>query len=673
MLLTRITLRDVGIYGGTHTFELATKPQRPIVLYGGANGAGKTTLFESIKLCLYGQASTDNKITKKQYHKKIHRLFHRYSKTHTSAREATIILDFEYSQHGKIDQYRIVRSWQNIDGGIEETLTMQKWLEERSAYLIIDGERNQIQMMINQMIPEAIASMFFFDGEKIQDIVQSGNEDAHIRSSFDTLLGLDIPKKLSDDIGLYLLRKSNSEADTALLAELEQKTQEKQDSEQKLANLCEKRVFLNAEIGRKRKELEQKEQKFFNMGGDFALERQKLVEKKTNLDRNIMHVENLLRELVETDLPLIILHEQLEQVKEEIQSDIVKLKAGFERESLTSAFKNLENSMDSRLESYSSDIRKDVLQKLSEIIKEKLESLPKSQSPVFDFSFAEMRMLQSRIDSISNDKHVQLLGNSEKHRRFLDEHKEVSAKINVAPLQDEAGPLYSEIKDITLEIGEMEQELHQIESMEAQKKSMIILINSKIRSCLARKKTTSAQQRGLDMIPKIQDALRDYSQILRTEKIKLLESNILEGIRKCFHKDRLISRITIDPETYQVTMYMENDDVLTKEQLAAGELQMYATAIVWGLARTSGRALPFVIDTPLARLDEKHRENLIENFYPTASHQTIIFSTNTEIIDSYFEMLKPYLSHTVLIQYDAKKDGSITSDGYFGEGRIVAT
>ena len=101
MLLTRITLRDVGIYGGTHTFELATKPQRPIVLYGGANGAGKTTLFESIKLCLYGQASTDNKITKKQYHKKIHRLFHRYSKTHTSAREATIILDFEYSQHGK--------------------------------------------------------------------------------------------------------------------------------------------------------------------------------------------------------------------------------------------------------------------------------------------------------------------------------------------------------------------------------------------------------------------------------------------------------------------------------------------------------------------------------------------------------------------------------------------
>ena len=33
----------------------------------------------------------------------------------------------------------------------------------------------------------------------------------------------------------------------------------------------------------------------------------------------------------------------------------------------------------------------------------------------------------------------------------------------------------------------------------------------------------------------------------------------------------------------------------------------------------------------------------------------IIFSTNTEIVDVYFEMLKPYISHAALIQYYAKK------------------
>ena len=87
------------------------------------------------------------------------------------------------------------------------------------------------------------------------------------------------------------------------------------------------------------------------------------------------------------------------------------------------------------------------------------------------------------------------------------------------------------------------------------------------------------------MIPKIQDALEDYSNQLRRKKIKLLESNILEGLRKCFHKYRLVSRISIDSETYRVTMYQENKEEITKEHLAAGELQMYATASYGDLRR----------------------------------------------------------------------------------------
>lgn len=672
MLLTRIKLQDVGIYGGTQSFDFDVKPEKPIVLYGGVNGAGKTTLFESIKLCLYGQGFADGKMSKKKYHEKIHKMFHRYAKTRTSAREALIILEFQYSQSGIIHHYRIVRTWQNNYGKIDEFLEMQKRPDGAEAYVTIDAERNQLQMMINQMIPKTIANMFFFDGEKIQDIVQSGNEDSHIRSSFDTLLGLDIPKILSEDIGLYLLRNSDSEADAAMLAELEKKTEEKHTSEQKLGNLQEKRIFLKAEIGQKYKKLEQKEQKFFNVGGDFAQKRQQLIEKKTDLDNKIMQKENLLQEVIESDLPLMILQDKLLQVKAEIQSDIVKLKTIFEREILASAFSDIEDLFNSELEEYSQNARKDIAQKLSKTIDRKLESLPKRQNLALDFSLAEMNMLQERIDSISN-KYEHLSGNSQDHKYCLEERDEVSAKLNVSPLQDEAGPLYSEIKGITLEIGEMEQELQRIENLESQEKALIVLLNSKIRNYLAKKKSNSAQQRGLEMIPKIQDVLEDYSRRLRMEKIKLLESNILEGIRKCFHKDRLVSRISIDPETYHVTMYQENDEEITKEQLAAGELQMYATAIVWGLARTSGRSLPFVIDTPLARLDEKHRENLITNFYPTASHQTIIFSTNTEIINSYFELLKPHLSHVRLIKYDAENDGSITSDGYFEGGRIIAS
>ena len=81
MLLTKITLDNVGVYRGSNEFDLETTPQKPIILYGGVNGAGKTTLFESIPLCLYGQKYTEDRITKKDYHQKIRRLFHHNTKT----------------------------------------------------------------------------------------------------------------------------------------------------------------------------------------------------------------------------------------------------------------------------------------------------------------------------------------------------------------------------------------------------------------------------------------------------------------------------------------------------------------------------------------------------------------------------------------------------------------
>jgi DNA sulfur modification protein DndD len=37
--------------------------------------------------------------------------------------------------------------------------------------------------------------------------------------------------------------------------------------------------------------------------------------------------------------------------------------------------------------------------------------------------------------------------------------------------------------------------------------------------------------------------------------------------------------------------------------------------------------LPAIIDTPMARLDARHREHLVERYFPNASHQVIILST----------------------------------------------
>ena len=78
---------------------------------------------------------------------------------------------------------------------------------------------------------------------------------------------------------------------------------------------------------------------------------------------------------------------------------------------------------------------------------------------------------------------------------------------------------------------------------------------------------------------------------------------------------------------------------------------MFATAVLWALAKTSGKPLPFIIDTPLARLDVEHRQNLIEKFFPIASHQVIIFSTDAEIDYQNYMKLLPYISTSYAMEY----------------------
>ncbi len=64
------------------------------------------------------------------------------------------------------------------------------------------------------------------------------------------------------------------------------------------------------------------------------------------------------------------------------------------------------------------------------------------------------------------------------------------------------------------------------------------------------------------------------------------------------------------------------------------------------------RSLPTVIDTPLGRLDSSHRSNLVQRYFPNASHQVILLSTDEELNETYYPMLKHAVGRTYLLEYD---------------------
>ena len=114
-------------------------------------------------------------------------------------------------------------------------------------------------------------------------------------------------------------------------------------------------------------------------------------------------------------------------------------------------------------------------------------------------------------------------------------------------------------------------------------------------------------------------------------------------------------------------MYDPKGQLLPKQRLSAGEKQLLAIAFLWGLARVSGRNLPIAIDTPLGRLDSSHRNNLVERYFPTASHQVILLSTDTEIGKPEVAKLteQEAISRSYLLKYHPDQGNTTLEEGYF--------
>jgi len=118
-----------------------------------------------------------------------------------------------------------------------------------------------------------------------------------------------------------------------------------------------------------------------------------------------------------------------------------------------------------------------------------------------------------------------------------------------------------------------------------------------------------------------------------------------------------------------LTMFDKQGKEILKTQLSAGERQLLSTAIVWALGESTGQQFPMIIDTPLARLDTIHRDLFIKNYLPKASKQTIILSTDAEIVGDLLTMINPFVAKKYLLKFDDKKDATTIVDGYFKEAK----
>ncbi len=161
------------------------------------------------------------------------------------------------------------------------------------------------------------------------------------------------------------------------------------------------------------------------------------------------------------------------------------------------------------------------------------------------------------------------------------------------------------------------------------------------------------------------EVMREFLIKATERKIDRLSDLITESFRFLCRKQTMVERIHIDPATFAVTLFGEAGHALSRERLSEGEKQIFAISILWGLARASAHPLPAIIDTPMARLDAAHRRHLVERYFPHASHQVVILSTDTEVDRHYYQALQAHIARAYHLCYDEQTRSTRGEEGYF--------
>jgi len=667
MLLKSVSFRDYCLYAGEQSFDLSPrKPKEdngsktPVVLFGGKNGAGKTTLLDALRLGLYGKQSFEGTISEAQYRDELKSRIHIPRNGSEKPSSSSISIEFDLSSQGETNTYKIDRTWQIRDDKLDERLRVTK--NER---LLDEIDAQHWPTFIAEIVPERLSQLFFFDGEKIKNIAEDVTSNQSIATSIRTLLGLDVVERLRTDLGIFMNRRLDHKNSTDASAQLEEANKNIENLESQIAKLKERDLpELRTKIAAHNNEVQKAENKLKESGWAFASEREGNRAKEKIYETRISDSERDLRSEAEYDFPFSLCPKIANRLIEQIEKDAETRKLNeLQNEVLT-----IETTLQSELKG-----RQDLNQTSLEAFKEILGTVLK---PYKDDERVSQTIVHQLTSSISN-RIIRIFREvaprsasrvdhlTTKYENNLAKLAQVRKELERVPDEELVQPTVKLLSKLNQEVGKMQEKLNELESSlskleysqkEFERKKLaaekIILDEGKI-------------TQKTEFIKKLRPALQEYETEITKLKIASLEAAVADCFKRIIRKQKFAERVSVDPETFETNLYDRHNNLIPRSDLSSGEKQIFAIAMLWGLAKTSGRPLPVVIDTPLGRLDSEHRKNLINNYFPDAAHQVIMLSTDTEVDEELYKDLEPHLSHCFHLVYDAETGRTKAENNYF--------
>jgi DNA sulfur modification protein DndD len=663
MIIDSLSVLDFRVFSGAHDFDLVPKIKRgknaPIVLFGGLNGGGKTTILSALKLALYGKGVVGSGATVAEYHQYLRECIHRAHNSIAKPTRAAVELTFRYAQYGVISSYQLTRDW-FVDhaGKVKEGLIIS-----RDGNPLTELSYDQAQAFLNELIPIGVSELFFFDGEKIASLAEETSGDA-LRESINKLLGLDLIDRLHSDLSVIIRGRSIKKASEDRKQKIAEAERTYNDLNEQLAEVREKLLLMRVNTVEANKNLGNIEASINARGGAWSASRQ---EETVNLDALVSDkkaIEHTLHDMLSGLLPFAITQSLNEKLLAQIDAEQRAEKAQVLSEYLQRQQSNFLAEVESAFA-----MTKDQLPALQDIFLRtfgsEVSNSAEQQAPVHELSdtqrFSITHRLQNDVGSLQQ-RAADLVMTLQETDSQIE-----SARENIARAPDEKVliPLFNEQGQLQGRLSALEE---QKSVMAEEAKALLARLSVAARQLddlYTEIAESQEEERLTGLAQNAKDVLKEFSTRARIEKLKELESQFYTSFNGLARKEDRNLSIQIDPNTFEVVLIDDEGVILRKEELSAGEKQIFAISILEALARTSGRSLPVVIDTPLGRLDSVHRKKLVENYFPKTSHQVIILSTDTEIDYAFYEGLQGSISHSYHLVYNPETRSTQAEEGYF--------
>ncbi len=693
MKINNIILHNFGSYEGTTDFETRPFDDRNIVLVGGKNGAGKTTLFTAMRLCLYGYKSMGYKNANSFYNRTIVKLINNTAKISKPA-TAYVTMFVELNNGQGMDSFSLTRKWE-LNESLTESFTVLK-----NGVSLTEDQIADFDKYIVSLIPPELFNLYFFDGEKIADFFMNEGSNARIKEAFLTLCGydtFDIMRKNFKRIS------TGSSTSTPALEEYISAKDALASAESAYFDLSAQLKACVDAITDCESTLEAQEKEYYQKGGITEEEWNKKLFTLKEEEKKRETYNALLKKWANDVIPFIMLRKQILALKAQIENENQALKYTYFCEVLNSPA-----------------VQALVKDKLAEIDSAAFADFGTEKEPILNLSFEQNSLILAQINTILSFEQDKV----EKCKKAIKRSLNLTAKIrkeidsssitSVQEYMKRRAQLFEEKSALLVQRVELEQQLV------AQKEALTLAeqqlgkVQTRLEEELKKASINDISARAIVMLDKLQE-------ILYRRQIDKVENCFRKEIRTLMRKTHFIDDIYIDDNfnahiyrTEKVSIekirkalktnteeqllafwgakamqtlykkansnayndmckYFESVDIkslslqieIDKASLSNGEKQIFIMALYYSLVSLCNNELPFVIDTPFARIDTEHRQNISKHFFCELKGQVFILSTNEEINSSHVQILKGKIAATYMLENSDNKRTVVVKNSYF--------